>query len=148
MAYNLQIRSLPFREQVKDKIRVLFYLTLLLLLLLSSLFIPSLIERVGIVVGGFLGLFVHWRTTRRCSISLASPITRRDIEDILLRLKHVSVEGSKDVYRPDLSRMLYFDSQIVEIENQPDVISVIGPKLVLSVVIKRLITAEKLSLID
>jgi hypothetical protein len=133
------IRSLPLSVQLQDTARTVFYLLLLALVIVAASMLDGLAAKIGMVVGACTGFAVHWRATCRSVMFIGPTIDQRTIAELISnKLSHVTVEAGRS-YRPALPRALYFDTQVLELRPAGTGIELLGPKMVLRFVRRRLL---------
>lgn len=134
------IKSLPWREQVRDTYRVVFFpacLAVLTLILwaLHTWFAVGVF--VAPLIGGVAGMLPSLRHGTAARMPIAGKVDRAQIDAWLACRRHVRDTRG---WVPKMPRALYFDSQIVHY----DADCVIGPRIVLRKLRRMLRSASSL----
>lgn len=142
LATNPEIHELSLRRQLADRIRLGFYLAMAAALLAVAAIVTGSAGQ-GILIGGLVGLFAHWRMTATCRMTLCTPNTLELARSALLEHRYEPFQGRTDQYRLTLPRFLFFNQQDVFFEpNDVGGTSMVGPRNVLTMV-KRQISGGK-----
>ena len=142
LASNPDIRELGIQHQLADRIRLGFYLAMV-----AALFgVAAIVARSagqGILVGGLVGLFAHWRMTATCEMALHGANALELARSALLDHRYHPFQGRKDHYRLTLPRILFFNQQDVFFNVGNDAASVVGPRNVLTMIKKQISGGEQ-----
>ena len=133
-ANNPEIHELGLQRQLADRIRLGFYLAMAAVLLAAAAIVTGSAGQ-GILIGGVVGLFAHWRMTATCKMTLSDPNTLELARSALLEHRYEPFQGRTDQYRLTLPRLLFFNQQDVFFEpTNGGGASVVGPRNVLTMI--------------
>lgn len=133
-----RIHECGIKDQFSDLVRTVFYLFLIGCLLVCTRFMTDSGLRQAVVVGGIIGLLVHWMNTRRCFFVLDDKHQLKTVRNCLDNMKYSAFIGGNH-YRLTLPRWMYFNHQDVQINVNDDMITVTGPRLVLNAIAKKIL---------
>ncbi|WP_080933027.1 hypothetical protein [Xanthomonas albilineans] len=121
-----KIRRLGLNQQIKDRPKVIFYISLFLVGYVAAHLIN---HGTAALLGCIAGIAGHWKTTwiSKVEVSIAH---FRDVEEFLISNRYVFDEN-KNCWEPDIHRLLRFDAQDVMIKNNDYLIIVVGPFYIL-----------------
>lgn len=141
LASNPDIHELGIQHQLADRVRLGFYLVMV-----AALFgVAAVVARSagqGILVGGLVGLFAHWRMTATCEMALHGANALELARSALLDHRYQPLQEREDHYRLTLPRILFFNQQDVFFNVGNDAASVVGPRNVLTMIKKQISGGE------
>lgn len=134
---TLEVRKLGFSQQIQDRMRLSFYTCLVVAGVVIPYFfmLPGI---RGIQIGWVLGLFVHWEMTSTCSMALPERWMPGEARAILESCRYRAFKNSRDHYRLQLPRWMFFNQQDVIFNHGKVCATVTGPKNVLVMISKKL----------
>lgn len=131
-AYKLQ--RLPLSEQIDDRVRVVFYLGVVL----ASVIVAAAIGgRVGpaVLVGSVVGLASHWYASRKCATALPRSCDIGAVREAAYSLGYVNIDSKGRHYRiGNLPRLMYFNHQDLVVRELEDTRLLVGPVFTLKIV--------------
>lgn len=138
---KIRLHECAIKDQFSDRIRVVFYLTLVIGLFAFTGFIGNDGLRQAVVVGGFVGLATHWMMTRRCFLVLDDGTKLKTAINSLSRMKY-AVYGNSNHYRLTIQRWMFFNHQDIDIYENGRMFTITGPRLVLKIIVKKITDAS------
>lgn len=134
---KLPIRGCGVRAQLVDKVRLAFYLAMVVAIAAIATLASEPAVRTGASIGGAVGLAMHWFKTRKCRMSLPTDERLGEVRQALAKMRYVEF-GSHDHYRLDLPRWMFFDHQDILIDRRAGGVDIVGPKYILRLIRNRL----------
>ncbi|WDN15040.1 hypothetical protein [Xanthomonas oryzae] len=121
-----KIKYLGLNQQLKDRPKVIFYISLFLVGYIAAHLID---HGTTALLGCIAGIAGHWKATwiSKVEFSIANFC---DIEEFLISNRYV-FNRNKNCWEPDIHRLLRFDAQDVMIKKDDNLPLVIGPFYIL-----------------
>ncbi|QBG84422.1 hypothetical protein [Xanthomonas oryzae] len=121
-----KIKRLGFNQQLKDRSKIIFYVSLVLVGYIASRLID---HGSAALIGCVAGIAGHWKATWISKVEFSNA-NRRETEEFLISNRYAFNEN-KNYWEPDIHRLLRFDAQDIMIKNDDDLLLVIGPFYIL-----------------
>jgi len=125
---NVKISTLPFKEQLRDRVKFAFYLALLIIVGALAYILPiDSNASIGMLAGGIGGIVGHYRSTRVSRLTLPSTVaSQHEIHEYLLSIRYIKTNDDVS-YVPDLHRFLRFDAQDIRVSIKDSCSCIFGP---------------------
>ncbi|AVQ07842.1 TPA: hypothetical protein HH295_07140 [Xanthomonas vasicola pv. zeae] len=121
-----KIKRLGFNQQLKDRPKIIFYSSLVLV----GYVVSHLIDHgTTALIGCVAGIAGHWKATWISKVEVSNA-NRRETEEFLISNRY-SFNKNKNYWEPDIHRLLRFDAQDIMIKKDDDLLLVIGPFYIL-----------------
>lgn len=134
---DYKINFLGIIEQIDDKARDIFCLSVILVLIFVAIFVSGNVGR-AVFWGGISGISVHLFYTWKCVIILPEACYKNEIFSIIESLGYKQTQIDSQRFRIDLPRLLYFDHQDVCFSNFKGRTKIIGPRYILSIMRRKI----------
>ena|SRR5690242_251051 len=137
---NIDIRELSFRQQFSDRVRLVFYICLMFLVV-GVAYLASGPGGQGILIGGLVGTLAHWKLTSTSEVILPEAWMSAEARSIIERSRYRPLVGTTNHYRLELPRWMFFNQQDVffDRDNHGNTV-VVGPKNVLTMIKRKIVT--------
>jgi hypothetical protein len=121
-------------------VRLVFYICLIVLIV-GIAYLVSGPGGQGILIGGLAGTLAHWNLTSTSEVTLSEPWMSAEAHNIIESSRYRPLFGSRNHYRLELPRWMFFNQQDVFFDHDSNGKTVVvGPKNVLAMIRRKLVT--------
>lgn len=133
----MSIKRYSIEKQFNDPWKVIFDISLIAIMCTVGHFMRIQGAAQGMIVGGIVGIFLHWRATEKSSVNFKTNLVPH--AKTWLEMKGYIFNQSKNEYIPNIHRLLRFDSQNIKFERISDsCINMVGPYYILKMFLKNM----------
>lgn len=136
---TLDVRELSLRQQFSDRVRLVFYICLIALVV-GIAYVVSGPGGRGLLIGGLVGTLAHWKLTSTSQVVLPQYWMSAEVRVIIESSRYRPFLGAINHYRLELPRWMFFNQQDVFFDHDDNGNTiVVGPKNVLTMIKRKLV---------